>query len=121
MQKISEAEMELMEIIWNHENPMTSKEIMEFIPENQWKPTTVLTLLSRLMEKGFLAAERKGRSHQYSWVVSEEEYKRQCGKSFLQKFYEGSAKNFFAALCDDGELNEKDLEELREILRKKED
>ena len=54
MQRISDAEMELMQVIWNNENPLTSREVMELLPNNQWKPTTILTMLSRLMEKGFL-------------------------------------------------------------------
>ena len=49
MQKISDAEMEIMKIIWNYENPLTSKQIISFIPNNTWKTTTVLTLLSRLI------------------------------------------------------------------------
>lgn len=119
MQKISEAEMEIMTVVWNNPNPLTSREIMERISHHPWKPTTVLTLLSRLMEKGFLEAEKRGRTHFYSYTISEREYKKSCGKAFLREFYEGSAKNFFAALCDDGELSRKDLEELRGLLERK--
>lgn len=119
MQKISEAEMEIMKVLWNNPNPLTSKEIMELISQQKWKPTTVLTLLSRLMEKGFLEAEKRGRAYFYNYTLSEREYKKSCGKAFLQEFYEGSAKNFFTALCNDGALSQKDLEELRGLLEEK--
>lgn len=119
MQRISEAEMELMQVIWNNKNPLTSREVMELLPNNPWKPTTILTMLSRLIEKGFLHAEKHGRQHLYSYLVSESEYRKGCGRDFLKKFYKGSAKNFFAALFDDGELSAEELAELRELLRQK--
>ena len=112
MQKISDAEMEIMKIIWNYENPLTSKQIISFIPNNTWKTTTVLTLLSRLIEKGFLKAERQGRNYLYSYVISNKEYNKLCSKKC-------SFKNFFTALYDDNEISEEDLNELREMLNKK--
>ncbi|MCI9355220.1 MAG: BlaI/MecI/CopY family transcriptional regulator [Firmicutes bacterium] len=121
MQKISEAEMELMKIIWNYKNPLTSKQIISFIPNNQWKNTTVLTLLSRLIEKGFLKAERQGRNYLYSYVISHKEYKKLCSKNFINEFYQGSIKNFFATLYADNEISQEDLKELREMLNKKEE
>ena len=120
MQKISEAEMEIMNIIWNYDSGMKSKDIMEVIPNKQWKITTVLTLISRLIDKGFLKAEKNGRGKIYSSVISEKEYKKMCSKNFLNEFYEGSAKNFFAALFEDNEISEKDLEELKSILERDE-
>lgn len=121
MRKMSESEMEIMKIVWGHENPLTNKEIMSYIPSNQWKVTTVLTLISRLIDKGFLKVGKEGRSSLYSYVVSEEEYKTMCSKKFLNEFYEGSFKNFFAALYSADEISQSDFDELREILDKRED
>ncbi|NDO47822.1 BlaI/MecI/CopY family transcriptional regulator [Clostridium sp. MD294] len=121
MPKISDAEMEIMKIIWNNNNPLTSKQIIELIPNNQWKTTTVLTLLSRLVDKGFLKAERKGRNHLYSYILSYKEYSKLCSKKLINKFYQGSFKNFFAALYADNEISQEDLYELREMLNKRED
>ena len=121
MPKISGAEMEIMKIIWNYENPLTSKQIMSFIPNNQWKTTTILTLLSRLVEKGFLKAERQGRNYLYSYIISDKEYKKRCSKKFINEFYQGSFKNFFATLYADNEISQEDLEELRDMLNKRED
>lgn len=121
MQKISQAEMEIMNIIWNNKNPLTSNEIMTLIPNNQWKTTTVLTLISRLVEKGFLKVEKKWRNHLYSYIISENEYKKICSKSFLNEFYQGSIKNFFSTLYSDGEISQNDLDELKSILDKRRD
>lgn len=119
MPKISGAEMEIMKIIWNYENPLTSKQIMSFIPNNQWKTTTILTLLSRLVEKGFLKSERQGRNYLYSYIISDKEYKKRCSKKFINEFYQGSFKNFFATLYADNEISQEDLEELRDMLNKR--
>ncbi|WP_158097750.1 BlaI/MecI/CopY family transcriptional regulator [Tyzzerella sp. An114] len=120
MQKISEAEMEIMNIVWKYDGGVTSKDIMEAIPEKQWKITTVLTLMSRLVDKGFLKAEKNGRGKIYNSIISEKEYKKMCSKNFLNEFYEGSAKNFFAALFEDNEISESNLEELKSILERDE-
>lgn len=121
MRKMSESEMEIMKVVWKHKNPLTNKEIISLIPNNQWKVTTVLTLISRLIDKGFLKAEKEGRVSLYRYVVSEDEYRRRCSKSFLDEFYQGSFKNFFAALYSDDEISQSDFDELREILDKGED
>lgn len=118
MNKISESEMEIMNILWNSQKGMTGKEIMEAIPEKQWKITTVLTMVSRLADKGFIRAEKAGRGNIYFSTISEKEYRKMCSKSFLNEFYEGSLKNFFAALYDDEEINEEDLDELKSILER---
>ena len=61
MQKISDSEMEIMNILWKNERGMSGKEIMESIPEKQWKITTVLRLISRLADKGCLKTDVNGR------------------------------------------------------------
>ena len=118
MQKISDSEMEIMNILWKNDRGMSGKEIMESIPEKQWKITTVLTLISRLADKGFVKSEKNGRGNIYYSAVSEKEYRKMCSKSFLNEFYEGSLKNFFAALYDDNEISKDDIEELKSILER---
>ena len=89
MPKISDAEMEIMKVIWNNKNPLTSKQIIALISNNQWKTTTVLTLLSRLVDKGFLKTERQGRNYLYSYILSHKEYNKLCSKKFINEFYQG--------------------------------
>ncbi|MEA5083497.1 MAG: BlaI/MecI/CopY family transcriptional regulator [Lachnospiraceae bacterium] len=120
MRKMSESEREIMKIIWAHKNPLTNKAIISFIPNNQWKVTTVLTLITRLIDKGFLKVEKKGRISLYSYIVSEDEYRTMCSKKFLDEFYQGSFKNFFAALYSADEISQSDFDKLREILDKRE-
>lgn len=121
MQKISDAEMKVMRIIWEHKNPMSSAEIISFLYDSEWKLTTVLTLLSRLTDKGFLKSEKKGRINIYTSIISKNEYKKMHSKNFLNEFYQGSIKSFFATLYSGGEISDNDLNELRALFDKKED
>ena len=121
MPKISDAEMELMSIIWKNKKPLTSKEIIANLKDYQWKTTTVLTLLSRLVEKGYLSTQKNGRTYLYNYTITKNEYKKQCAKRFLDKFYKGSIKNFFVTLYEDDEISKEDLEELKALLEEDND
>ena len=113
---ISDAEMEVMQIIWKKGEPVTSTELQTVLEASgkEWKINTILTFLARLTEKGILSAERKGRSNQYTALISEEEYKHYETLSFLNTVHGGSVKNFMAALFDVDELSREDISELRE-------
>ncbi len=116
MNKITSAEMSIMEIIWKSKSPLSAKQIMSALPQSKWKTTTVLTLLSRLVEKGFLAVGKNGRSQTFCQLISKAEYKKLCTVDFLSEVHQGSVKNFFAALYDGGELTQGDIDELKELL-----
>jgi BlaI family penicillinase repressor len=112
--KISEAEKEVMQIIWASGNPMTSAEILGNLPpERELKITTVLTFLTRLTEKGLVSFEKKGKKNYYVPLITEKEYKKFESKSFLSTIHGGSIKSFIAALCDDGEISREEIEELK--------
>ena len=114
---MSEAEMQVMEVIWNADGNMTSAQIIELLePTTSWKPSTVWTFLGRLVDKGFLRAEKTGKRSFYSPVMSREEYRQAQTKDFLQTVHGGSVKSFFAALSGGSEINAEELEELKNWL-----
>ncbi len=118
--KISEAEMEVMQVIWAFDKPMASSEIIKLMPrEREIKMTTLLTFLSRLTEKGLLSYEKKGKKNYYFAIVTEREYKKFESKNFLSAIHGGSIKNFIAALCDDDEISRAELDELKKWLSEK--
>lgn len=118
---ITAAEMEIMQVVWSAEGPVTSNEIMAHLPGK--KITTIVTLAGRLIEKGVLTSEKVGRSHahQYSAKISEEEYKRIQTQNFLSTVHKGSARSLLSALFDGEGLSAADLEELRDYIREKEE
>ena len=115
-QKLSETEMEVMQIIWASGHPITSGELLDFFAQQkgkEWKGQTIATFLARLVEKGVLTSIKKGRANIYEPCMSPEEYRRQEAKSLLETLYEGSVKNFLTTLYDGKELTKDEMTELR--------
>ena len=81
--------------------------------------TTLLTLLSRLTDKGFVQTEKIGRSNVYTPLISQADYLASQSRSFLNKLCGGSLSTFASALCASG-LTKEELEELRQLLERNE-
>ena len=70
---ISEAEWEIMRVVWAN-SPVTSQTIINVLtPKMDWKPSTIKTLINRLLNKGYIKAEKEGRAFLYEATVSEKE------------------------------------------------
>ena len=93
--QLSDTELEIMKIVWGNPEKIT---LFTYIMDGlaaRGKPcqkNTLIVLLSRLMNKGFLSAKKIGRRNEYTTLISEEEYRTAQTKNFLDKVYEGSAK-----------------------------
>lgn len=119
--RISNSEMQIMEYIWEIKRPVTTAEIMQNLPEGtEWKQKTVITFLSRLIEKGVLKATRVSKAYHYEPCISEQEYQHYETKQFVRDVHKGSMLGFISALCDDGDLTREDIETLMKRLKEKE-
>lgn len=114
MQQISESELVLMKIIWKNGDAALYSQIMEELgqDDNEWKKNTVLTLLSRLIEKKFLKTKKIGRRNKYVAVVTKQEYQTMQTHSFLDKVYGGDVKHLVSALVQQEMLSAKDFKEI---------
>ena len=120
MKKLPDSELEIMLIIWEYDRPVTRFEIESKLDEERnLSPTTILSFLSRLQEKGFLDVAKEGKNNIYSAIISKESYMQTESKNMLKKLYKNSVKNFLAALYDGNSLSEKDLQELEEYIEEK--
>ena len=116
--KITEAEMEIMKIIWEENNEITTATILEKLPkENSWKTTTVMTLITRLIEKGILNVNKIGKLNNYSAKVTEEEYKAVQTDVFLEDMHNGSIRNFMATLYNSRKISKKDIADLKNWIK----
>lgn len=115
--RISEAEWEIMCIVWEQE-PITANEVIERLRtrNREWHPNTARTLLARLVQKKALAYQNKGRSYEYRALVSEKECVTQASQSFLTRFFDGSLKPMFAHFVQHQHLSPSELAELRGLL-----
>lgn len=115
---ITEAEMEIMQILWNADGSVTSKEIAAQLPDK--KLTTIITLAGRLIDKGLVKSEKVGRSHshQYAPVISEEAYKKAQTRDFVETVHKGSAKSLLSALFEDRGLTGEDVAMLQDLIER---
>ncbi len=119
VKKLGEAELEIMQVIWNSEIPVTSNYILKQLDgRRKWQLSTLMTSLSRLIEKGFLSCDRSTGSNLYSWVIPENEYKTGASRHFLEKLYDNSIQNMIASLYTSKAIKSSDVEELRDFLDK---
>lgn len=117
--KISDAEWQVMKIIWN-QSPLTANDIAEKLAnEIDWSPRTIKTLLNRLMNKKALGVQQEGRIYYYYPLVSREECARLERDSLLKKVYNGALKPMLAAFLEEQDLSPREIEELRQILDRK--
>lgn len=117
MIKLPDTELELMMIIWNTEEPISRIEIERKMDSSkEVVPSTILSYLSRLEEKGFVSREKRGKMNYYSALVEKEPYLKETGKSVLSRMFGGSLANFAASLYDGEELSDEDITELQEFI-----
>lgn len=117
--KISEAEYQVMKIIWSN-SPISTNEVIDKLTENTtWSPKTIQTLLSRLVKKCAITYEKNSRSFVYTPLVKEEEYLELESSSFLNRFYNGTLNSMVISFLEKDKLSEDDINELRHILGKR--
>lgn len=117
--KISDAEYEIMLVVWNEDREVTALDIMERLgKDNFWKHTTILTLAKRLVDKNVLKVRKEKRVNYYSPKISKDEYKSYQANGFIEEMYDGSIKSLVASLYDNKKIDEKDLNELKNWIRR---
>ena len=117
---ISEAELEVMKVIWNEKRPVTSLDICEAFETKGWKKTTIGTFLTRLVEKGALSAEKQGKLYYYTPLISQKDYRKSQTKNLISSLYGGSIKDFAVSLFEEQSISDEDLKELKAIFVDKE-
>lgn len=115
---ISESELEVMKILWQKQEA-TSAEIMEELRDkSDWKPKTIQTLITRLVSKEIVQVDKSNKkSYIYSTTVSEDEYKDDASKSFLEKLYSGSINKMVLSFIKSNKLSKSEIEELKGMLK----
>lgn len=120
--KISEAEWEIMKILWA-ESPSTANQVVDSLKgKTKWNPRTIRTLIGRLVRKkavGFTHDHKDKRKYLYYPLVSEREMAREETKSMLTRIYGGALNVMVANFLEEERLTREEINELRAILDKK--
>ena len=114
--RLPDSELEVMQAVWRCEAPVSRKDIEAvLLPQRPMALTTLLTLLTRLAEKGFLRIDKAGRGSVYTPLVTEQAYLAGQSNRFFTKLCGRNLSTFAAALCDGG-LSAEELAELKKLL-----
>lgn len=115
--KISEAEMQLLQLLWD-DSPLGATEIAERVSnERGWTITTVKTMLARLVTKGALTAEPQGRKYLYSPAIERDDVAVNQARGLIDRLFGGRVSPLVAQLAEQKQLSEQDIAELEEIVR----
>ena len=113
---LPDAELEVMQAVWACKSPVTRVDVEKILFQTHpMAMTTLLTLLTRLSDKGFLTIEKEGRKSRYTPCISRETYLASQSKTFVDKLCGGSISAFATALCSSG-LTKEELAQLRDML-----
>ena len=123
IQQVSDSELELMKIVWANGGSALYAQIMDALTRSgrTWQKNTIITLLSRLVEKGLLKTNKIGRRNEYTAIVSESDYQTAQTQTLLNKLYEGNAKGLVSTLIQSEMLSAEDYEDLRQFWERKRD
>ena len=118
IQHLPDAELEVMQALWRCTPPASRATIENILRESRpMAATTILTLLVRLTERGFIEVHKRGRGNYYTPLISKREYLASQSRRFLNKLCSGDLNSFATALCDSG-LSKDDIDELRKLLER---
>lgn len=116
IRRLPDAELEVMQAVWACKSPVTRVDVEKILFQTHpMAMTTLLTLLTRLSDKGFLTIEKEGRKSRYTPCISRETYLASQSKTFVDKLCGGSISAFATALCSSG-LTKEELAQLRDML-----
>lgn len=120
---ISDAEMKVMNKIWEMQGMVTVQEMVEILNEEgeEWAYQTVATFLRRLEVKGVLSSTKKAKKLSYFPLISKEQYEKKEAKWFIDSKFSGSLRNFLVAFSGNKKLGENDIKELKDWLNEFDD
>jgi BlaI family penicillinase repressor len=108
-----------MKVVWELKLA-TAKQVVEALAGDAvWKPKTIHTLLSRLVQKGALATEKPGREYFFRPLISEQESRLAASRSFITRVFDGKIAPFLSCFLADQKLSRKEIQEIRSILNQK--
>lgn len=115
IKKLPDAEFDIMKVVWANEPPITTNIIMQQLGnEREWRAQTVISLMLRLVERGFLRTEKNSKERTYFPLISREDYLQFETGNFMKNYHDSSFLHLVNTLYDGKKLTDKDIDELLE-------
>ena len=117
--RISEAEWQVMEVLWS-QSPLATRNIVEILTQTtSWKRETIRTLINRLVQKKALDFKQNGRLHFFYPIVDEDQCLQAEATSFLRRFNERAVEPILSTFVEHAQLSPDQIKRLRQLLQKK--
>jgi len=116
--RISQAELNIMDVLWDSDAELLAKSVMAKVPDHiEWSEATVKTLLRRLAEKGFVTHRPDGRRFLYKAVISRSEYAERATNQLIDRLFGGKFSTMIAQMADSRGLSDKDIQDLEALIK----
>ena len=113
-------ELELMKIVWRHDEPVTVRDVYEELRARRPVAyTTVMTNMKTLEQKGYLKTSLQDRAHLYRPAKPKQQVVRAMVRDFVDRVFNGSARPLVLHLLEDAQLSEADLRDITRMMGKK--
>lgn len=120
LKKLPDAEFNIMKVVWASEPPVTTSDIMRALgTEKDWKIQTVVSLMLRLGERGFLRSEKLGKERTYFPLVAKEDYLKFETDQFMKQVHNNSFLQLVNTLYADQAVSDAELDELLEWVKER--
>src|SRR5450759_1796505 len=115
---LTNAEEQIMKMLWRLDKAFIRDIISEF-PEPKPAQTTVITLLKRMIDKGFVSYKQYGNSREYYPLIKKADYFSDHINGLIKDFFNNSTAQFASFFTNETNMNKEELKELRDIVDKK--
>ena len=116
MKQLTQAEEEVMQVLWKLDKAFV-KEIIQELPEPKPAYNTVSTIIRILEKKGIVGYEAFGKSHRYFPLLDKEEYSRKFLNRFIERYFSGSHTQLVSFFTEKKDLSINELEDLLKTLK----
>ena len=115
---LTNAEEQIMKLLWRLDKAFIRDLLNEF-PDPKPAPTTVLTLLKRMIDKGFVSYKLYGNSREYYPLIKKTDYFSDHINVLIKDFFNNSTAQFASFFANETNMNQEELKELRDLVDKK--
>ena len=115
---LTKAEEQIMKLLWRLDKAFIRDLLTEF-PDPKPAPTTVITLLKRMIDKGFVSYKQYGNSREYYPLIKKADYFSDHINGLIKDFFNNSTAQFASFFTNETDMNHEELLELRDLVDKK--